>query len=168
MKHLLIFAAFTASAASAQPDYVAAAGDAVKSAYGDTWQIQDWKPAEAKPLAADVLFDFDGTELRADGRKVLDDLTQRILAREVESVITTAHSDRLGDPVYNIGLSARRAHAVRDYLVEKGIPESVILIDVAGDAAPVSACSDLGEETRRNAKLVACLQPDRRVEVRPR
>lgn len=168
MKHLLIFAALTAGAANAQPDYLSAAGEAVKSAYGETWQIHDWSPQEAKPVSAEVLFDFDGAELRADGRKVLDDLSQRILAREVRSVITTAHSDRLGDPLYNMGLSARRAHAVRDYLVEKGIPESVILIDVAGDAAPVSACRDLGEETRRNAQLVACLQPDRRVEVLPR
>jgi OOP family OmpA-OmpF porin len=183
MKHLLIFAALTAGAANADPSHLSAAGQSVTNAYGDVWRFAHAETAVAKkiepiavlpaaeeprfqaPLTAEVLFDFDGDELREDGRKVLDDLTQRILAREVRTIVATAHADRLGDDGYNLALSARRAHAVREYLIEQGIPESSIHVDVAGTATPVSACRGLGDESRRNLKLVACLQPDRRVEV---
>jgi OOP family OmpA-OmpF porin len=163
MKHFLIFAAFTANAVQAQPDAVVAAGTPVFNSFGSPWTtVAASQPA---PLTAEVRFDFDASELREADRKALDELVERIHAREVRNVVATAHADRLGGELYNLGLSARRAHAVRDYLVERGIPESVIHVDVAGAATPLSACDGLGDESRRNLKLVACLQPDRRVEV---
>jgi OOP family OmpA-OmpF porin len=162
MKHLLIFAALTAGAANADPSHLSAAGQSVTNAYGEAWRFAQAAPAALK---AEVRFAFDGDELGEDGRKALDELKQRILAREVRTIVATAHADRLGNDGYNLALSARRAQAVRAYLIEQGIPESSILVDVAGAGTPVSACRDLGEETRRNLKLVACLQPDRRVEV---
>lgn len=176
MKHLLIFAAFTAGAANAQ-SHVSAAGESVRSGSGEPWQVASWEPKPAaaaaapmrRALSAEVLFDFDGNELRGEGRKVLDDLAQRLTAAgAIERVTATAHADRLGHATYNLGLSARRAYAVRDYLVEKGVPASAIRIDVAGAAAGSAVCEDLGEETGRNVKLVACLQPDRRVAIEAR
>lgn len=165
MKHVLIFAAFTASAASAQPDYVSAAGEAVKSAYGGAWQVAGSPRPQRAALSASLLFDFDGAELRDEGRKVLDEFAQRYFEGDAQRVVAVAHADRLGEAGYNVGLAARRANAVRDYLVEQGVLPSVIALDVAGAARPVSACKAMGEERRENAKLVACLQPDRRVEV---
>jgi outer membrane protein OmpA-like peptidoglycan-associated protein len=168
MKHLLIFAAFTASAANAQ-SFVSAAGEAVRSGSGEPWQVASWQAPMRRALSAEVLFDFDGNELRGEGRKVLDDLAQRLTAAgAIERVTATAHADRLGHATYNLGLSARRAYAVRDYLVEKGVPAAAIRIDVAGAAAGSAVCDDLGEETGRNVKLVACLQPDRRVAIEAR
>ena len=165
MKHVLIFAAFTASAASAQPDYLTAAGEAVTTGYGEAWQVAPAPRPQRAALSASVLFDFDGAELRDEGRKALDELAQRYFQGEAQRVVAVAHADRLGDAEYNVGLSARRANAVRDYLVEQGVLPSVIAVDVVGAARPVSACEAMGEERRANAKLVACLQPDRRVEV---
>jgi OmpA-OmpF porin, OOP family len=177
MKHLLIFAALTAGAANADPSHLSAAGQSVTNAYGDVWRFAHLEAAALQtaapkkiaampaPLTAEVRFDFDASELREADRKALDELVEQIHAREVRNVVATAHADRLGGELYNLGLSARRAQAVRDYLVERGIPESVIHVDVAGAAAPQSACDGLGDESRRNLKLVACLQPDRRVEV---
>lgn len=177
MKHLLIFAALSAGAANADPSHLSAAGQSVTNAYGDVWRLAHVETAVREtaapqriatapaPLTAEVRFDFDASELRDADRKALDELVEQIHAREVRNVVATAHADRLGGELYNLGLSARRAHAVRDYLVERGIPESVIHVDVAGAASPLSACDGLGDESRRNLKLVACLQPDRRVEV---
>jgi outer membrane protein OmpA-like peptidoglycan-associated protein len=172
MKHLLIFAALTAGAANADPSPLSAAGQSVTNAYGDVWRFAHAETAALKKIAAtpasltaEVRFDFDASELRDADRKALDELVEQIHARQVRNVVATAHADRLGGELYNLGLSARRAHAVRDYLVERGIPESVIQVDVAGAATPQSACDGLGDESRRNLKLVACLQPDRRVEV---
>lgn len=164
MKHLLIFAALTAGSASAQHDAVTAAGMAVTNGYSETWQSAS---SNEKP-ATEVLFDFNGVELTAEGRKALDGFAQRVFEGEVGSIVTTAHADRLGTRDYNLGLSARRAHAVRDYLIEQGVLPSLLMVDVVGATAPVAACDGMGEESARNVKLVSCLQPDRRVEVRAR
>jgi OOP family OmpA-OmpF porin len=59
----------------------------------------------------------------------------------------------------------RRAEAVKSYLVATaGIPENKITAQGADGSDPVTkpdACVGL----KRTAKLIACLQPDRRVEV---
>lgn len=170
MKHLLIFAALTAGAANAQHESVSAAGLAVTNGFGETWQSASWKverPAEASRVT-EVFFDFNGAELTPEGRKALDGFAQRVFEGEVGSIVTTAHADRLGTRDYNLGLSARRAHAVRDYLIEQGVLPSLLMVDAVGAEAPVAACDGMGEENARNLKLVSCLQPDRRVEVRAR
>ena len=131
-----------------------------------TFEVQSPAPRRVA-FSTEVLFDFDGTELRADGRKVLDDLAQKLLATELESVAATAHADRMGDDAYNERLALRRADAIRTYLVGKGIPEKLMRVDSKGEREPVTAgrCDALGEESRRNSNLIACLQPDRRVEI---
>jgi outer membrane protein OmpA-like peptidoglycan-associated protein len=164
MKHLLIFAALTAGAANAQYEHVSAAGHVVTNGYGEAWQT----PHSKAERATRVRFEFDRADLTAEGRKALDGFAQRVFEGEVGSIVTTAHADRLGTPDYNLELSARRAHVVREYLIEQGVLPSVLMVDVVGAAAPVAACDGMGEESARNLKLVACLEPDRRVEVRAR
>ena len=63
---------------------------------------------------------------------------------------------------YNQKLSERRADAVRDYLVSKGVPKDKIETIGMGEKQPIPGvvCD------QKNLKeLIACLQPDRRVEV---
>jgi OmpA-OmpF porin, OOP family len=117
--------------------------------------------------ATEVLFEFDGAELRADGRKVLDDLAQKLLATDLESVAAIAHADRVGDPAYNERLSARRAAAIQSYLVEKGVPGALMRVEAKGEREPLTAdrCDAMGAERKQNLKLISCLQPDRRVEI---
>lgn len=168
MKHLLIFAALTAGSASAQHENVTASGLAVTNGYGESWQVAASRQDSSAPRVTEVLFDFDRAELTPEGRKALDGFAQRVFEGEVGSIVTRAHADRLGTRDYNLGLSARRAHAVRDYLIEQGVLPSLLMVDVVGAGAPVAACDGMGEESARNVKLVSCLQPDRRVEVRAR
>jgi OOP family OmpA-OmpF porin len=123
--------------------------------------------AQRVTYATEVLFDFDGAELRADGRKVLDDLAHKLLASDLESVAAIAHADRVGDAAYNERLSARRAAAIQAYLVEKGVPGTLMRVEAKGEREPLTAtrCDAMGAESRQNLKLIACLQPDRRVEI---
>ena len=53
------------------------------------------------------------------------------------------------------------------YLVEKGVPEKQLHFHSKGSREPVSAgrCEVMGPENKQNAKLVACLRPDRRVVI---
>lgn len=76
----------------------------------------------------EVFFESDRAELAEHGRKVLDDLARRLLQAELVGVIASAHADWPGSAHYNAMLSARRAEAIRAYLVEQGVPESVVQI----------------------------------------
>jgi OOP family OmpA-OmpF porin len=118
-------------------------------------------------FATEVLFDFDGAELRPDGRKVLDDLAQKLLASKLDSVAAVAHADRVGEAEYNERLSARRAAAIHAYLMEKGVPGTLMRVEARGEREPLTAerCHAMGPESRQNLELIACLQPDRRVEI---
>ena len=165
MKHFLIFAAFTASAAHAQ-SYVSAAGEVVRSGSGKRGRSRAGRRRSAKPFRPKSCSTSTATSFARTAGRILDDLAHRLAG--TESVVATAYADRLGHATYNLGLSARRAYAVRDYLVEKGVPAAAIRIDVAGAAEGSATCDDLGEETGRNLKLVACLQPDRRVAIEAR
>jgi OOP family OmpA-OmpF porin len=114
-------------------------------------------------LNADFLFDFDQALLKPDGRMALDDVAAQASQLQLEVVIVTGHSDRLGSDIYNQRLSERRAAAVKSYLVTKGIDASRIYTEGKGKAQPVTGtqCASI----RARKELIECLQPDRRVDI---
>lgn len=114
-------------------------------------------------LKADTLFDFDKSALRPEGRRELDDLVEKLKMIDVESIIDVGHADRIGSATYNRKLSMRRAESVKAYLVSKGVPANRIFTDGKGETQPVTKPGECkGPATR---KVIACLQPDRRVEI---
>ena len=123
--------------------------------------------AEKARIATQVLFDFDRATIRTDGRTALDDIASRARAVNVEVVIVIGHADRIGRDDYNRRLSIRRAEAIKAYLVSKGLQPNRVYAEGKGEAQPVTGdrCRNMGAENRGNAKLIACLQPDRRVEI---
>ena len=130
-------------------------------------------PAEEKPaqqpqrytLGADALFAFDRSsegDLNPRGRAELDELATKLQSfAELNSVTVVGHTDRLGSDAYNQSLSQARAETVRQYLIGRGIPASKIRAWGAGETQPVKQCQNTGNR----ADLIACLQPNRRVEV---
>ena len=122
---------------------------------------------ERATFSADVFFEFDKAVLRDEGRAQLDKLAGQIAAVELEVTVIVGHADRIGGKAYNQKLSERRAAAVKSYLVSRGVPDNRIYAEGKGEAQPVTGdrCKKLGAESGRNKRLVACLQPDRRVEV---
>lgn len=126
------------------------------------------KPAAQKvTLAADALFDFDKAVLRPEGKSKIDDAVSKLGSIELEVIIAVGHADRIGKEKYNQTLSEKRAAAVKDYLVSKGVEANRVYTEGKGEAQPVTgdSCKNMGKEHRSNKKLVECLQPDRRVEI---
>jgi len=120
-------------------------------------------PAFAKmTLAAEVLFGFDKDNLKDDGKKILDvEVVEKMKAHpEVELVLITGHTDRIGDDKYNQKLSERRAAQVKKYIASQGIAESRLHAVGKGETQPVVDCKGV-----RGKKLIECLQPNRRVVV---
>ena len=113
-------------------------------------------------LDSKVLFDFDKAVLKPEGKAAIDAQVVGKLAQvtKLDVVLVTGHTDRIGSEKYNQGLSERRADAVRDYLVSKGVDKAKIETIGLGEKQPVVQC-----DQKNRKDLIACLQPNRRVEV---
>lgn len=114
-------------------------------------------------VSAEKLFGFDKANLKAEGKAALDEAAAKIKASpEIKAVIVTGHTDRIGSDAYNQKLSERRAKQVADYLVSQGVDSSIISAEGKGETQPVVECAG----NKATKKLVQCLQPNRRVEIR--
>jgi OOP family OmpA-OmpF porin len=127
------------------------------------------KPAPAPAvqkitLASKALFDFDKAVLKPEGRAAIDAevISKLSQVAKLELVLVTGHTDRIGTQQYNQKLSERRADAVRDYLVSKGVPKDKIETLGMGKTQPVPG---LVCKQKNMKELIACYAPDRRVEV---
>ena len=123
-------------------------------------------PAPMKvSLSADALFDFDQSAIKPAGRAELDKLAADLRATRYDTIQVTGHTDRLGSHAYNLKLSTRRAEAVAAYLAQSaGIAPGRIAARGVDGADPVTAPGAC-KGTKPTPALIACLQPDRRVEV---
>jgi OmpA-OmpF porin, OOP family len=122
------------------------------------------KPAGEKiTVAADALFDFNKATLRPEGKAKLDELVSKSKAIKLEVILVVGHTDRIGSDSYNQKLSEKRAAAVKEYLVAKGIEANRVYTEGKGEKQPVT-----GDKCKGNAKtkaLIDCLQPDRRADI---
>src|SRR3954463_11336604 len=94
--------------------------------------------AEKITFAADVLFDFDKSVIKPEGRSKLDDLAGKAKGVNLEVVIAIGHADSIGSDAYNQRLSVRRAESVKAYLVSKGIEANRVYTEGKGEKQPVA------------------------------
>jgi len=118
-------------------------------------------------LSTDVLFDFGKAELKDSGKQRLDQLASEIKDADVDEIVAVGHADRIASEDFNQKLSEARAQAVKGYLAQQGAKSNTITAEGKGESQSVTGdeCKKLGAERGSNKKLVACLQPDRRVEI---
>lgn len=115
-------------------------------------------------LAGDAAFAFGKSgigDVSEGARQQLDALASRLQGSEYGLVRIVGHSDRIGSDKANMALSTRRAHSVRDYLLERGVPDAKMVATGRGPYEPVVPC-----EGERRQALIDCLAPNRRVEIR--
>ena len=111
-------------------------------------------------LNADTEFGFDKATLTEEGRDKLDRIVQTLKGTNNPKIDITGYTDRIGPEGYNADLSRRRAEAVKQYLIDHGVPAGVITTAGRGESNPVVECEGL-----KGQPLIECLRPNRRSEV---
>lgn len=111
-------------------------------------------------LAAEAYFEFGRTELSEEGKAKLDELANKVPGKQYPRVQIMGYTDRLGDERYNMQLALRRAEAVRDYLIGRGVKAEFIAVNALGPHDPLVACKG-----KQGDRLIRCLRPNRRTVV---
>lgn len=89
-----------------------------------------------RPLG-DVFFDLDRSEVRDDGRPVLQQAADWLKRWTTTRITVEGHCDSRGSSEYNLALGSRRATAVKDYLVSLGVAENRVALLSKGKEEPV-------------------------------
>lgn len=105
------------------------------------------------PELGSVHFEFDKAAIRPSEARILDRNAEWLKANSGVMVAIDGGTDPRGSVVYNKRLSERRAKAVKDYLVARGVTAARIVNAGSGEGLP--ACRDSGE---------ACWQKNRRAD----
>jgi OOP family OmpA-OmpF porin len=122
-------------------------------------------PKRRVSYAAESMFGFDEAVLRPEGKLALDGFVLELQGTTFDTITVQGYADRLGSDDYNQKLSLRRAEAVKAYLVSQGRVEGGRIGTVGmSESAPVTLPGEC-KGNRETARLIACLQPDRRVEI---
>lgn len=89
-----------------------------------------------------VLFAVDQSTLSPDAIRVLDGQAQWLQTNADYLAVIEGHADEQGTREYNVALGARRANAVREYLVSRGVPAARLQTISYGKERPIELCSE--------------------------
>lgn len=111
-------------------------------------------------LDSDVAFKFGSAELTPAAKKMVDEYAAMIDRRTDIRVDVVGHTDRIGNSQANIALAERRAQSVRTQLLKSRLEAGRVFSRSVGAAEPLVQCNQSNQQA-----LIACLSPNRRVEV---
>ena len=103
-----------------------------------------------------VLFTVDQSGLRPDAISILKAQADWLKEKRFLPITVEGHADEQGTREYNLALGARRATAVREFLIAKGIEQDRISIVTYGKERPLRVCSneDCWSKNRRATTVV--------------
>lgn len=88
-----------------------------------------------------VLFTVDTSTVTPAGKVILDGQAQWLLTNTDYRSVIEGHADEQGTREYNLALGFRRANAVREYLVSRGVPAGRLEVTSFGKERPIEICS---------------------------
>jgi outer membrane protein OmpA-like peptidoglycan-associated protein len=117
------------------------------------------KPEEENVVAQaynDLLFATNTSNILASSFGSLDELAKYLQENPNKALRIIGHTDNVGSDSYNLSLSQKRADAVKNYLLQKGVPPSVIVESIGmGEAQPIASNdTSEGRETNRRVEFI--------------
>ncbi|MCS7281550.1 MAG: peptidoglycan-associated lipoprotein Pal [Desulfobacterota bacterium] len=112
--------------------------DIAKKEYRAKSEIR--RPTDDKELSfpfQDILFDFDSYTIKPEYYAILDAISEWLKSKSEQGVIIEGHCDERGTQEYNLILGQKRAEAVKEYLVRKGVDSKRLRVISYGKERPV-------------------------------
>ena len=140
-----------ATAACTNPDRFGAGSGAAGGAGGDAGLNAGMAGSASDPtsplffnqtIGDRVLFAVDTATITPTGQTILDGQAQWLLTNADYRAVIEGHADEQGTREYNLALGQRRANAVREYLVSRGVPVSRLQVTSFGKERPIAVCSE--------------------------
>lgn len=130
---------------------LSACGQKTPGAYGKLGDVIGGKPGDVsdptslayfqQTIGDRVLFSVDESTLRQDAIDILDGQANWLIQNTQYVVTVEGHADEQGTREYNLALGARRASAVQNYLVSRGIADNRVNTLTYGKERPIEICS---------------------------
>ncbi len=104
------------------------------------WEIAKANSTKKKvKIYQQIYFDFDKATFKINSYDELNKLEQLMSVNEKIQVEISGHTDNIGRKNYNLWLSRKRANAVVEYLINKGIDERRLIAKGYGDSRPLAS-----------------------------
>ncbi|MCU0429673.1 MAG: LysM peptidoglycan-binding domain-containing protein [Cytophagaceae bacterium] len=101
-----------------------------------------------------IYFDFDKYELRPEARKTLDELVRYWQKNPGIQIELSANTDSYGSLTYNKMLAGKRGEQAMNYLLEKGVPTSALMVNAQGESNFVAEnTSEAGRQLNRRVEF---------------
>jgi len=105
-----------------------------------------------KVMTYTLYFEFGSENLTAESSRTLETILSEVATRAAAEILLVGHSDAPGTPEANLALSVRRAEAMRDLVVARGVPAGIVTATGVGDADP-EVSSDVEEARNRRVEI---------------
>ncbi len=89
-----------------------------------------------------VLFQVDQSTVTPEYQQVLNGQAEWLMTNTDYVAIVEGHADEQGTREYNLALGARRANAVQEYLISRGVAPSRLRVISYGKERPIEICSN--------------------------
>ena len=151
MTRALLVLLAVATAACTNPDRLGGAGadgadgaGATGANAGLTGGVNDPTSPQffSQTIGDRVLFAVDTATITPEGKTILDGQAQWLMTNSDYRAVIEGHADEQGTREYNLALGFRRANAVREYLVSRGVPSARLEVTSFGKERPIEVCSN--------------------------
>jgi len=113
----------------------------------------DWEVVKSVKFPV-IYFSYDQCAIGTRERRILDKVAEYLVGKDGYGLIISGHCDERGSKEYNMALGEKRALAVKDYLVSKGIPEARLRTVSHGEEKPaVEGHDEAAYAKNRRAEL---------------
>ena len=125
-----------------QSRHIAACRDGFMTAMARVEEAAQGTAADPVKRILLVPFGFNSAALTGRAPSVVEEAAETIRQSGADRVVVVGHTDKAGPDSYNRGLSRKRAEAVRESLIERGIPAEQIVVRAAGESRPILPTGD--------------------------